>query len=155
MHDSPHVQIPRPAAVGDKDALQELRAVVISEPLLAGAVARPKGFARAQLSLLAGFAGPYFGRRATHPLPPTPLYIAVTPVDLRLFSKSLGLPPYEIGRWRNRTYRATLTTSRRRLQLDLDLERLGRVTVLRGPLFGVATRAVFELVERNASGPVA
>lgn len=149
------VQIPRPPAVGDPGVVSELRAVVISEPLLGGASARPKGFVRAQWGWAAGWMGPLIARRATDPLPPTVVYVAVTPTELRLFSKSLGLPPFEIGRWRRGAYRASLTESMRRLRLDLQLDRLGRVTLTRGPFFEGAARPVFDLVVENSSGPVA
>ena len=146
--------IPKPPAVGDTGVVQELRAVVISEPILGGASARPKGFVKAQVLTAAGWFGPLLARRATDPLPATPIYVAVTPNELRLFSKTLGLPPYEIGRWRNRTYRASLTRSRGWHHLDLDLQRLGRVTLHRGTFFGRAAAEVFDLVVQNAAGPV-
>ena len=128
--------------------------MVISDSLLGGASARPKGFVRAQWFLVVAWAGPWLGRRATYPLPATPIYVAVTSRDLRLFSKSLGLPPYEIGRWPSRTYRASLSESRRSLKLDLELRGLGRVTLSRGPLFEKPARPVFDLVVQNAAGPV-
>ena len=147
-----NVQIPRPPVIGDRGAADELRSVVISESLIGAATARPKGLFGAQWLWLAGWARPWLARRATAPLPATPIYVAVTSNELRLFSKSLGLPPYEIGRWRN--YRASLTESRGTLKLELQLERLGRVTLIRGPFIGKPARAVFNLVVQHAAGPV-
>ena len=147
--------IPKPPAVGDAGVVQELRAVVISAPILGGASAQPRGFMKAVwVSWAAGWIGPWLVRRFTDPLPPTPIYVAVTGSDLRLFSKSLGMPPFEIGRWSNRTYRASLSESGGRLRLDLELARLGRITLFRWSLFGKRARPVFDLVIQNAAGPI-
>jgi len=141
------VLIPRPPAVGDADVVAELRSVLFSEPILGAARVRPKGYGMVLLSHLFGAAGALMAKRATEPLPPTVLYLAVTPVDIRLFSKPMWSDAYEIGRWTKSSYSASLEGTR----LLLELERLGRVT-LRG---GQAARAVLEVVVEGAAGPAA
>src|SRR5262249_9152223 len=81
------MQIPRPPAVGDHFVVKQLRAVLFSEPILGASGVRPKGYMWTALAPALGWWAPYLARRAPHPLPPTPLYIAVTTVDVRLFSK--------------------------------------------------------------------
>lgn len=77
------------------------------------------------------------------------IYIALTPVDLRLFAKPMGGQPFEIGRWPSHEYRASVADSLFSLRLDLELERLGRVRLF----LTKAARPVIELVEQSASGP--
>jgi hypothetical protein len=142
------VQIPRPAAVGDAHVVKQLRPILFSEPILGAAEVRPKGYLKGlALNLLLGWAGPLLARRATEPLPPTLLYLAVTPVDIRLFSKPLIGDAFEIGRWNKTSYRATATGNR----LELLLQGLGRVTMT-----GDRTaRPVIDLVVEGAVGPTA
>jgi hypothetical protein len=142
------VQIPRPPTVGDPAVVARLRSILFSEPILGAAAVRPKGYLKGvALNLLLGWAGPLLARRATEPLPPTILYLAVTTADLRLFSKPLFGDAFEIGRWKKSSYRATASGNR----LELLLQRLGRVTV-----FGDRTaRPVIELVVQGAVGPTA
>jgi len=143
------VQIPRPKPIGDAAVARQLRSVLFSETLVAAALVRPKGYARVVLSHLLGWAGPIIARRATEPLPPTILYLAVTTVDIRLFSKPLFGGPFEVGRWKKSVYRASLRELGLWLKLDLDVERLGRVTVTSSR----AARPVLDLVVQGASGP--
>jgi hypothetical protein len=140
------MQIPRPAAVGDQQVVARLRQILFSEPILGAATVRPKGYAKGvALNLLLGWAGPLLARRATEPLTPTLLYLAVTPVDIRLFSKPLLDDAFEIGRWQRSGYRASATGRR----LDMQVGRLGRVT-----MFGDrAAQPVIDLVVQGASGP--
>ena len=142
------MQIARPPADGDQYVVGQLRSILFSEPILGAAAVRPKGYAKGvALNLLFGWAGPLLARRATEPLPPTTLYLAVTPVDIRLFSKPVFGDSFEIGRWKKQSYRATATGNR----LELLLQRLGRVTVS-----GDRTaRPVIELVVDGAVGPTA
>src|SRR5262249_58479844 len=117
-------------------------------PILGAAAVRRKGFAKGlALTLLFGWAGPLLARKATEPLPPTLLYLAVTTADIRLYSKPLIGDAFEIGRWKKDSYRANATGNR----LDLQLGRLGRVT-----LFGNRpARSVIELVVQGAAGSTA
>ena len=116
----------RPRAVGNQKAVKQLRSVLFSEVILGAASARPKGYPLATLSWLLGWFGPLLSRRATDPLPPTMVYIAVTPVDIRLFSKPGWSNLFEIGRWKKGSYRASVNGKR----LSLQLERLGAVELL-------------------------
>ena len=142
------MQIARPPAVGDQHVVARLRPILFSEPILGAASVRPKGYAKGMvLNMLFGWAGPLLARRATEPLPPTVLYLAVTPVDIRLFSKPLFGDAFEIGRWKKGSYRATATANR----LELLLQRLGRVTMTADSL----ARPVIELVVQGAVGPTA
>jgi hypothetical protein len=142
------VQIARPPAVGDQQVVARLREILFSEPILGAASVRPKGYAKGvALNLLFGWAGPLLARRATEPLPPTELYLAVTSVDIRLFSKPLFGDAFEIGRWKKGSFRATATGNR----LELLLGRLGRVTMTGGK----TARPVIELVVAGAVGPTA
>ena len=140
------MQIPRPPAVGHADVVGQLRSVLFSEPILGAARVRPKGYGIVLVSRLFGAAGAIMAKRATEPLPPTVLYLAVTPVDIRLFSKPMWSDAFEIGRWKKSTYHASIDEER----LLLDLERLGRVTVNGG----AAARPVLDLVVEGAAGPV-
>ncbi len=77
------MQVPRLPAAGDASVVKELRSVLFSEPILAAVSVQPKGYTKAALLRLLGWAllaGPLIAKRATEPLPPTILYIAVTPV---------------------------------------------------------------------------
>ncbi len=62
--------------------------------------------------------------------------------------------PFEIGRWKKGTYRASIREGGFRLALDLELEGLGRVRLHSGPRFLAGqARAVFDLVVQGAGGP--
>ena len=120
------MQVPRPAAVGDRNAVRQLRSVLFSEAILGATTARPKGYWLVTLSWLLGWFGPLLARGATRPLPPAIVYIAVTPVDIRLFSKPKLSNLFEIGRWKKGAYRASVKGER----LTLELERLGAVELI-------------------------
>jgi hypothetical protein len=105
---------------------------------------------KAALAPLLGWWAPLLARRATEPLPPTRLYLAVTTVDIRLFAKPPLADPFEIGRWKKGSYRASVRQAALGLRLDLDLERLGQVTLNGGREVG----PVFNLVLQDAAGPV-
>ena len=141
------MQVPRPPAAGHAKVVTELRSVLFSEPILGAASVQPKGYTRAMLAHLLGWAGPIIARRATEPLPPTILYLAVTPVDIRLFSKPAWSDAFEIGRWKRASYRA----SQDRRRLVLELERLGRVTLITR----ASAQPVIDLVVGGAAGPAA
>ena len=140
----------RARAAGDQRVATALRSVLFSEVIVGAASVRPKGFTTRTIVLSLGWFAQYFTRKATDPLPPTILYLAVTPVDIRLFSKPGLAAPFEIGRWKNGSYRASIGDSFLSLRLDLDLERLGRARVYANR----SMRPVFELVVRGAAGPV-
>ena len=114
------------AAIGDRNVVNQLRSVLFSEVILGATSAQPKGYWLAALSWLLGWFAPLLARRATDPLPPTTVYIAVTPVDIRLFSRPAFSNLYEIGRWKKGSYRASASGSR----LHLDLESLGAVELM-------------------------
>ena len=120
------VQIPRPPALGDQSVVAQLRSVLFSEAILGATSARPKGYRQVTLSWLLGWFGPLLARRATRPLPPAIVYIAVTPVDIRLFSKPKLSNLFEIGRWKKGSYRA----SAKGKSLSLELEGLGAVELI-------------------------
>ena len=141
------MQVARPPTVGEAKVVEAVRQVLFSEPILGAAGVQPKGYTTVLLSHLLGWAGPFIAKRATDPLPPTTLYLAVTRVDIRLFSKPWFRTAFEIGRWKKATYRATLDGRR----LVLELERLGRVTVFAG----ASARPVLDLVVQGAAGPAA
>ncbi|HSS61745.1 MAG TPA: hypothetical protein VLK30_09860 [Candidatus Limnocylindrales bacterium] len=144
------MQIPRPPAVGDQSVVQQLRSVLFSEPILGAARVRPKGY----LWVILGHAGAWWAggiaRVATRPLPPTILYLAVTPVDVRLFSKPPWSDPYEIGRWKKSSYRASIRESDRKLKLDVDLPDLGRATIIADR----NAQPVVDMFIAGSSGPV-
>lgn len=139
------MQIPRPHALGDQSVVKRVREVLFSEPILGAVAVRPKGYWKILLAVPLGFWAHFLTRRATEPLPPTMLYLAVTRADIRLFSRNLG-GAFEIGRWKLGSYRAAVEGRR----VDLEVERLGRIT-----MFATSNaQPVLELVERGASGPV-
>jgi hypothetical protein len=140
------MQVSRPPAAGHQSVVAELRSVLFSEPILGAVSVRPKGYLKVALAPMLGWWAPYFARRATDPLPPTILYLAVTPVDIRLFSKPGWGDPFEIGRWKKGSYRASTGETRFGLSLDLELERLGRVRVFARR----DARPVFDLVVQAA-----
>ena len=144
------MQIPRPPAVGHQSVVNQLRTVLFSEPILGAADVRPKGYLRLAFAPLFGWWAPILARRATEPLPPTPLCVAVTPVDIRMFSRAGFRDLFEIGRWKKGSYRASAGEARLGLKLDLELERLGRVRVYANR----SARPVFDLIVQSASGPV-
>ncbi len=141
------MQIPRPPSVGDQNVVKQLRSVLFSEAILGATSARPKGYRLATLSWLLGWVGPLLARKATGSLPATVIYIAVTSVDIRLFSRPPLGEVFEIGRWKKGSYRASHAGSR----LSLELERLGAVELFcaRG------AQPVIDLVIAGAAGPVA
>ena len=144
------MQIPRPPAVGDRSVVNKLRSVLFSEPIIGAAGVRPKGYLKLAIAPLFGWWAPILARRATEPLPPTLMYFAVTPVDVRLFSKPGFSDPFEIGRWKKGSYRASAGEATLGVKLDLELERLGRVRVYANR----TARPVFDLIVQSASGPV-
>jgi hypothetical protein len=143
------MQVPRPPAIGHQAVVKKLRSVLFSEVILAAASVRPKGLQWSKLALSLGWFGPLLTRRATDPLPPTTIYIAVTPVDIRLFTKPWLSDPFEIGRWKKGSYRASVGESALSLKIDLELERLGRVRLFAGK----DVRPVIDLVVQGAAGP--
>ena len=108
--------------MGDRSVVKRLRSVLFSEDILAAARARPKGYTTARLAPLLGWWAPLLARRATDPLPPTIVYLAVTPVDLRLFAKPPLADPFEIGRWKRGSYRASIGETLLGLKLDLVVQ---------------------------------
>ena len=143
----------RPPPVGHRSAIKLLRTVIFVG-IEGAAVVYPKGFMRKRLTPMLGGLGPLMTAHTTDPLPDTRLYIAVTPDDFRIFGKPMLSSPFEIGRWKKRTYRASIPESGLRLTLDLELEGLGRVRLLSGPRFLAGqARSVFDLVVLGASGP--
>ena len=139
------MQIPRPPAIGDRRVIDELRSVLFSEPILGATGVRPKGYMKGVLlTILLGWLGPLVARRATEPLTATVHYLAVTAADIRLFSKPAWADAFEIGRWKKGGYHATMRGG----AIDLNLQRLGRVTLTGG------AREVLDLVVRGAAGPV-
>lgn len=143
-----------PQAIGHRSAIKQLRSVIFVG-IKGAAVVYPKGFTRKRLMPMLGGLGPLMTAHTTDPLPDSPLYIAMTPDDLRIFGRPLLSTPFEIGRWKNGTYRASIADSGLRLALDLELEGLGRVRLHSGPRFlARGARSVFDLVVQSASGPV-
>ena len=140
------MQVARPPAAGHQTVVAELRSVLFSEPILGAASVRPKGYKAVFFAVLAGWWAPKLARRATEPLPATVLYLAVTPVDIRLFSKPPFGYPFEIGRWKKGSYRASAGETRLGLSLDLEVERLGQVRVYARR----DARPVFDLVVQGA-----
>ena len=141
------MQVPRPLAVGDQSVVSQLRSVLFSEPILGAAGAWPIGLIRAAvITVLTGWFAPLLARRATHPLPPTRIYVALTPVDLRLFSKPAFGDPFEIGRWKRGSYRASSDGGR----VDLELDRLGRIQLR----CSRDARPVIDLIVEGAAGPL-
>ena len=144
------MEVPRPPAIGHQSVVKQLRSVLFSEVILAAASVRPKGYMKVALAPLFGWWAPYFARHATDPLPSTILYLAVTPVDIRLYSKpGISSDPFEIGRWKKGSYRASANESGLSLKIDLELDRLGRVRLLAGK----DVRPVVDLVLQGAAGP--
>ncbi len=143
------MQVPRPPAIGHQAVVKRLRSVLFSESILAAASVRPKGFMKVLLAPAFGWWAPYLARHATDPLPPNFLYLAVTPVDIRLFSKRGFSDPFEIGRWKKGSYRASSGETPFSLKIDLELERLGRVRLYARK----GVRPVVDLVLQGAAGP--
>ena len=131
-------------ALGDRNVVNQLRSILFSEKILGATSAQPKGYRLATLSWLLGWFAPLLARRATGPLPPTTVYIAVTPVDIRLFSRPALSNLYEIGRWAKGSYRASINGKK----LKLDLERLGAVELI---LAGDARPVVDLILEGSVS----
>lgn len=144
----------RPPAIGQRSAIEQLRKVIFVG-IEGAAVVYPKGFMRKRLTPMLGGLGPLMTVHATDPLPDSSLYIAMTPDDFRIFGRPPFSSPFEIGRWKRRTYRASIAESGLRLTLDLELEGLGRIRLHSGPrFFARKARSVFDLVVQGASGPV-
>jgi len=144
----------RPPAIGDASAIKALRSVIFTG-IEGAAMVYPKGFMRRRAARAMGWLGPFLFVHATDPLPSSILYIAVTPEDVRIFGRAMLSLPFEIGRWKKRSYRASIVDSGLRLKLDLELEKLGRIRVMALGLraFAGPARQVFELVVQNAAGP--
>jgi hypothetical protein len=144
----------RPPPVGDPSAVKALRSVIFTG-IEGAAVVYPKGFTRKRLTPVFGGLGPLLSAHATDPLPDTRLYAATTPDEFRIFGGPMMSSPFEIGRWKKGTYRASIAEGGIRLALNLELEGLGRVRLNSGPRFLAGhARAVFDLVVQGASGPV-
>ncbi len=145
----------RPPAIGDVSAIKALRSVIFTGIEGAAAV-YPKGFLRKRLASAGGWLGPLLTVHASDSLPNTILYIAITPEDFRIFGRAMFSLPFEIGRWKKRSYHASIVDSGLRLKLDLELEKLGRIRVMTVGLrmFSGPARKVFELVVQSAAGPV-
>lgn len=141
----------RPPPVGDPSAVKALRSVIFTG-IEGAASVYPRGYAKVRLARLSHYLGPLFVVHATDPLPASPLYIAVTRDDFRIFGRPMFSTPFEIGRWKKGSYRASIAETGIGLKLDLELERLGRVRLLTGLRSGHA-RPVFDLVVQSASGP--
>jgi hypothetical protein len=143
----------RPPPIGHSSAIKQLRTVVFVG-IEGAAVVYPKGFTRKRLTPNFGGFGPLMTAHATDPLPDSRLYVAVTPEDFRIFGKPMLSSPFEIGRWKKGTYRASIPDGGFRLALDLELDGLGRVRLHSGPRFLAGrARAVFDLVVQGAAGP--
>lgn len=114
----------------------------------------PRGLMKVRfMPRLWGF-GPLLTVHSTDPFPATRLYVAVTPDEFRIFSRATMSSPFEIGRWKKGLYRASIRDSGLRLYLDLELEGLGRVSLMSGlRLFARHVRPVFDLVVQGAAGP--
>jgi hypothetical protein len=147
--------IHKPEPVGDPSAIKQLGAVVFVG-IEAALKVTPRGLGRVRaIRMLGGFGTvlaavlPLLTIHATDPLPQIPIYLVLTPEELRLYAAEKL--PYEIGRWRKRTYHATVSADGG--TLDLKLERLG-VVHLDAERRSVHTRNVFDLVVGSAAGPV-
>jgi len=66
--------------------MEVLRHVVFTE-VLAAATVFPKGYMQRAIATAFGWSGRLFVTHATDPLPPTALYLAVTPDDFRIFAR--------------------------------------------------------------------
>lgn len=143
----------RPPPIGHRSAIKQLRTVIFVG-IDGAAMVYPKGFTRKRLTPIFGGLGPLMSAHATDPLPDSRLLIAMTPEDFRIFGKPMLSSPFEIGRWKKGTYRASIPDSGFRLALDLELDGLGRVRLHSGPRFLAGrARAVFDLVVQGAGGP--
>jgi hypothetical protein len=142
----------RPPPIGDPSAVKALRSVIFTG-IEGAASVYPRGYMKVRLAHLIHYLGPLFVVHATDPLPASPLYIAVTSDDFRIFGRPAFSIPFEIGRWKKASYRASIAATGIGLKLDLDLERFGRVRLVTGLRAGYA-RPVFDLVVQCASGPI-
>jgi hypothetical protein len=133
-------------AIGHPSVVKQVRSVLFSEVILGAASVKPLGYNWSVLALMLGWFAPLLSRRATDPLPPSLLYLAVTEADIRLFGKPSFSNLFEIGRWKTGSYRAWVRRSAFGLKLELDLERLGRVTLVAGR----SAAPVFDLVVQGA-----
>src|SRR5260370_16286206 len=142
----------RPPPIGDPSAVKALRSVIFTG-IEGAASVYPRGYTKVRLAHLSHYLGPLFVIHATDPLPASPLYIAVTPDDFRIFGRPAFSIPFEIGRWKKWSYRASIPGSRIGLKLDVELERFGRVLLIGGLRAGYL-RPLFDLVLQCAAGPV-
>jgi len=148
------VDVFRPPAVGDASAIKALRTVVFVG-IEAAAVVYPKGYWRKHLTPALWGLGPLLTIHTTDPLPDTRIYVAVTPEELRIFGKPMFSSPFEIGRWKKGSYRASIPESGMFLRLDLELAKLGRIRLNAGlSSFSGRARQVFDLIVQSAAGPV-
>ena len=145
----------KPEPVGDPSAIKQLGAVVFVG-IEAALKVTPQGLSRVRtLRALGGLSPvleavlPFFSIHATDPLPATPIFLVLTPEDLRLYAAEK--PPYEIGSWPKRAYHASISANGR--ALDLALDRLGAVH-LDAERRSEKTRIVFDLVIGSSAGPV-
>src|SRR5260370_27032654 len=152
----------RPPPIGHPSAVKQLRAVIFVG-IEGAAVVYPKGFTRKRLTPPFGGLGPLVTAHATDPLPDSRLPIAMTPDDFRIFGKPMMSSPFEVGRWRRGTYRASIREGGFRLALDLELEGLGRVRLHSGlrflagrprPAFDPAAKGAAAPAHRLASAPL-
>lgn len=150
------MEIRKPEAVGDRNLIKQLSAVVFVG--IEGAVrATPRGLGTVRAARMLGgllpvvdLVAPFVTMHATDPLPATQLYLVITTEDLRIYAADR--PPLEIGRWPKRSYRASVSSGGR--SLDLEVERLGKVHV-DAERSSSTTRTVFDLAIRYAAGPPA
>jgi hypothetical protein len=142
-----------PPPIGDASAIKLLRPVIFTG-IEGAAVVYPRGLMKVRMAGMLGWLRPLITVYATDPLPATPLYIAVTPEDIRLFGRPMFSSPFEIGRWKKGFYRASILESGLRLRLVLELEKLGRIRLnTRLRAFAGPARQVLELVVQGAAGP--
>jgi hypothetical protein len=144
----------RPPPIGNANAIKLLQSVIFTG-IESATVVYPKGLTKARLASLLGWLGPLIAVHATDPLPASPLYIAVTPEDMRLFGRPMFSSPFEIGRWKKGSYRASILDGGLRIRLVLELDGLGRIQLQsRLRLFDGNLRAVFDQVVQGGAGPV-
>ncbi len=143
----------RPQPVGELSVAKKLRSVLFSEVILGAASVRPRGLTKKILLSGLHWLGPFLARNATGPLPALILYLAVTPVDIRIFGKPGLSDPFEIGRWKKGTYLASVKEHTLNVELNLELERLGRISLLHTRFDARRVRPVFDLVVLGAAGP--
>src|SRR5260370_17019347 len=112
-------------AIGDASAVKGVRSVIFAG-IEGAASVYPRGYTKVRLARLSHYLGPLFVIHATDPLPASPLYIAVTPDDFRIFGRPAFSIPFEIGRWKKWSYRPSIPASPIGPNLDLNLSRFLR-----------------------------